>query len=58
MDPLNIIRQREGLPCYSDNDHVTEFTPESLEAALTATGWHLREMITRGGVSLAVADSP
>jgi SAM-dependent methyltransferase len=55
-DALNFIRLREGLPCYADDDHVTEFTPEYLERCLDAAGWAVSALRVQNGVILAVAD--
>jgi hypothetical protein len=57
-DPLNFLRLREDLPCYSDDDHTNEFSLESLAACLTSSGWNVRELRACNWVILAAADAP
>jgi len=56
-DPLNYIRLQQQLPCYSDADHVTEFSAGYLTACLKASGWEIRELKVGNGEILAVADA-
>jgi protein-L-isoaspartate O-methyltransferase len=57
-DPLNAMRLRIGAPFYMDDDHVSEFTVESLHETLTAAGWGEASVRASGGMLLAVADRP
>ena len=56
-EPLNFMRLRENLPCYSDADHVTEFSVDYMVECLNDAGWKVCEITVRNGVILAVADS-
>jgi hypothetical protein len=51
------VRVLAGTPFYPDDDHITEFTGESLAATLTAAGWSVTSLEQRNGMLLAVADS-
>jgi hypothetical protein len=55
-DPLNRIRLMEGLPAYSDADHMTEFSVEHLQECLQSTGWDVRHICSSDGAIFAVAD--
>ena len=56
-DPLNAARRAEGLPFYTDADHVREYTPEILRAQLERSGLHVLEQEVRGAAIVAVAES-
>jgi len=55
-DPLNAVRLRIGAPFYTDDDHVSEFTAESLHETLVAAGWDEANVRASSGMLLAVAD--
>jgi 2-polyprenyl-3-methyl-5-hydroxy-6-metoxy-1,4-benzoquinol methylase len=57
-DPLNYVRLAEGLPCYNDADHVTEFSAEYLDECLKSAGWRVRALRPRDGVIYALAERP
>jgi len=54
--PLNRVRAERGLPFYSDDDHITEFTAESLEQSLTEAGWAVSALRAEGGMLFAIAN--
>ena len=62
-NPLNPAREALGLPFYSDEDHVAEFTRAELTAIHAAAGWEVVEaaaFVTAGfhrlGLSHAVGN--
>ena len=54
-DPLNLVRVAEGLPFHADDDHVSEFTTESLKAALAEAGWRDTLVGSHNGMLVATA---
>ena len=54
-DPLNVVRLEQGLPYYSDADHIREYTESILIDQLTRNGWTILETRKNGGAVLAVA---
>lgn len=38
-DALNLVRYELGLPCYTDADHVREYSPDILRYQMERSGW-------------------
>jgi SAM-dependent methyltransferase len=55
--PLNDLRRREGLPFYADDDHVTEFTPQSLTSVVERAGWRVVSLDAVSGVLYVRAET-
>jgi protein-L-isoaspartate O-methyltransferase len=47
---LNFVRLEVGTPCYGDDDHVTEFTADSLRHCLEQAGWQADPLVAVNGL--------
>jgi SAM-dependent methyltransferase len=53
-DCLNGVRHKLKVPCYYDNDHVREYTAESLRMELESAGLNVEKVISRNGSLVAI----
>ena len=56
-DALNFIRLNLELPVHKDDDHVVEFTIETLECLLVDSGLIIESLKSRDGCLVAVCRS-
>ena len=52
---LNAVRYRLGTPYWTDDDHCSEFTAETLSTLLHAAGWAVSTCEKHSGVLLIIA---
>jgi len=55
-DQLNIVRYSFGTRLYSDNDHIREYTLDSLVKQIEIANWKILYVARRGQVITVVAD--
>jgi predicted RNA methylase len=56
-EPLNRVRLKEARPCYHDQLYVVEFSRDTLQTCLEASGWRVAKIDARDGALLALADA-
>ena len=56
-DPLNYARSLFQLPVHKDDDHVVEFTMESLTALILESGLYIETITVRDGCIVALCKS-
>lgn len=54
-NPLNAMREKLNLPCYSDADHIREYTKESLCSDIESANWTVESIESRNGSLVAIS---
>lgn len=51
-DGRNAFRERLGLPCYGDDDHVREYTVDEFKNQFERCGWIVKEVVANSAITL------